>query len=141
MVPDQSVGAWRPWDMGDPFEAGTGTIFRDTAFVPTSDELVRIGFRVEHRHCNFAGGCHGGMIATLLDIALGRNVLALTDAALAPTVSLTIDFTRGAMEGDWLESRTRIVRRTRRLVFCDATLEGAKGTVARASGIFALPAS
>ncbi len=134
-------GDWEPWDHGDPFEAANGVVFRARDFVSSDHELVRIGFRLAGVHCNFLGSCHGGLIATLLDIAMGRNVLAATGVRGAPTMSLTVDFVRGASAGDWLESRVRIIRQTRRATFCDALLVSDTGTVARASAVFALPAA
>ncbi len=90
---------------------------------------------------HFAGICHGGMLATALDIALGRSMAALIEGAHAPTVTLTIDFMRAAMQGDWLESRVRILRRTRSMIFCDTILTGPNGTVARANAVFKLPSA
>ena len=139
-APPPSDG-WDAWDHGDPFEAANGMIFRARDFVPTPEELVRIGFRVGPRNCNFLGGCHGGLMASLLDIAMGRNVLAATGVAGAPTMSMTVDFVRGAVSGEWLESRARIIRQARRVVFCDSLLIGSAGITARASGVFSIPQS
>lgn len=136
MPPD---AGWQVWEHDDPFEAANTRIFRATAFTPSEEELVRIGCRVLPANCNFLGGGHGGFIATLLDIAMGRNVLAATGTQGAPTVSMTVDFLRGAVAGDWLESRVRLLRRTRRLAFSDAILVGPKGIVARGNGVFAIP--
>lgn len=130
---------WEPWDHGDPFEAANGTIYRARDFVPDEEERVRIGFRIRPENCNFLGGCHGGLIATLIDISMGRNVLAATGVTGAPTMSMTVDFVRGAVAGDWLESRVRIIRRTRRVMFCDSLLVGGAGIVARGNGVFSLP--
>src|SRR5271167_745655 len=30
-----------------------------------------LGLRIEERHCNSRGTCHGGLLATLADVALG----------------------------------------------------------------------
>ena len=130
---------WEPWNYGDPFEAANGVIFRSRTFVPTEEERVRIGFRVRPENCNFLGGCHGGLIASLVDIAMGRNVIAATGVAGAPTMSMTVDFVRGSAAGDWLESRVRIVRQARSVVFCDTLLIGAAGIIARGNGVFSLP--
>jgi len=136
-APDDS---WEAWSMGCPFEGVNGTVFRVKDFVPTDDEYVRIGFRVRAENCNFRGGCHGGWISTLCDISMGRNVHAVLGGQTGtPTMSMTVDFVRGAVAGDWLESRARIVRRTRRVVFVETKLIGPNGVVARASGLFATP--
>ena len=136
-APDDS---WEPWTMGCPFEGTNGIVWRVRDFVPAEDEYVRIGFRAAEENCNFRGGCHGGWISTLCDISMGRNVHAALDGQTdTPTMSMTVDFVRGAVAGDWLESRARVVRRTRRVVFVETRLIGPKGVVARASGLFATP--
>ena len=131
--------SWEAWTMGCPFEKENGTVYRLKGFEPTKDEFVRIGFRVREQNCNFRGGCHGGWIATLCDIAMGRNVHAVVGETGTPTMSMTVDFVRGAVAGDWLESRARVVRRTRRVIFMEASLIGPKGEVAHCSGLFAAP--
>lgn len=132
---------WRRLDLDDPFLDRVGPVFIADAFAGDETEPARFGFRIEPHHCNFAGICHGGMLATVLDIALGRSIAALIEGAHAPTVTLAIDFMRAAMLGDWLESRVRILRRTRSMVFCDTVLVGPGGTAARANAVFKLPST
>lgn len=130
---------WRQLDLNDPFLTRVGPMFIADSFAGDENEPARFAIRIEPHHCNFAGTCHGGMIATMLDISLGRGMAALTGGGHAPTVTLTIDFMRAANLGDWLESRVRILRRTRSMVFCDALLIGPAGAVARANAVFKLP--
>lgn len=132
---------WRQLDLGDPFLARIGPLFIADNFAGSADEPARFGIRIEAHHCSFAGAGHGGLIASVLDIALGRSTTALCEVPHAPTVTLTVDFLRAAMVGDWLESRVRILRRTRSMVFCDGTLIGPSGVVARANAVFKLPSA
>lgn len=37
-------------------------------------EVVKLGFRVEPRHCNPAGICHGGMLASFADMLLPTTI-------------------------------------------------------------------
>ncbi len=128
---------WSLIDQG-PFEILTGPLFRTTLDLPP-DEPLRIGFRVGPQHCNFNGPCHGGMISTFLDMALGLSMFEATKALPnSPTMTLTVDFLGAAMAGDWIESRTRVLQATYRTAFCDATAVGPNGLVARANGIFKL---
>lgn len=39
---------------------------------------VSIGLRIEAKHANSRGTCHGGLLATLADLALGYAMLART---------------------------------------------------------------
>ena len=129
---------WEIWDMADPFEAANGAIYRHSSPSLDEGELVRIGFRIEPRNCNMLGTTHGGIIAGTMDIALGRTAWAAADRA-SPTISMTVDFVRAAQVGEWLESRGRVIRKSRRFVFCDGVLLGDKGIVARGNGVFAIP--
>lgn len=134
-VPD----GFRPLDLGDPFLARIGPMYIAEPFAGDDDEPARFGIRIEPHHCSFAGTCHGGLIATVLDIVLGRSMTALCGVPHAPTMTITVDFLRVGKVGDWLESRVRILRRTRSVVFCDAVLLGPDGAVARANAVFKLP--
>jgi uncharacterized protein (TIGR00369 family) len=124
--------------MADPFEGAIGAIHRSIEPALESGELVRVGFRIAARNCNMLGTAHGGIIASLLDIAMGRNAWAAAERA-APTISMTVDFVRAVALGEWVESRARVIRRSRRFMFCDGVLLGDKGIVARGNGVFAIP--
>jgi uncharacterized protein (TIGR00369 family) len=99
--------------------------------------LFELGFEVEGRHCNAAGVCHGGMLATLCDmlLAVGANIQARQSRFL-PTVSLTCDFMAPARLGDWVEGRLQVHRVTGSLIFASGLLEtsGAQAVV-RTSGV------
>jgi uncharacterized protein (TIGR00369 family) len=130
---------WAILHPGDPFNRTNGPYFVSEDFEGTEEEPARIGFRVSAHNCSFAGFCHGAVIASVLDNALGHCAQLVSGAAHTPTISLTIDFLSAASEGEWLESRVRVIRKTRSLVFTDAILLGVDGVVARASGVFKLP--
>jgi len=120
----------------DPFNQTNGAFFVDESFAGTEVEPARMGLRVRPQNCSFAGVCHGGIIASALDIALGHCAQLSSRVAHTPTISLNVDFLSAAKEGEWLESRVRIIRKTRRLLFADALLVGPSGAVARAAGVF-----
>ena len=100
--------------------------------------LMRLGFRVEERHCNPMNICHGGMLATFADMQLPFATRFQADLAghFMPTVSLTVDFLAAARLGAWVQGETQVLRKTRNLVFaqCIATADGE--TCIRANGIF-----
>lgn len=132
---------WSRLDLDDPFLDRIGPMFIAEPFARDALEPARFAICIEPHHCSFAGTCHGGLISTVLDIVLGRGTAAAIDGQHVPTVTLTVDFMRAAKVGDWLESRLRILRRTRSLMFCDAILQGPEGPVARATAVFKLPAA
>jgi uncharacterized protein (TIGR00369 family) len=99
------------------------------------DKLV-LGLRVERRHCNPGGSCHGGMLSTLADmlLVLGANVQSGQRRYML-TVNLSCDFIGPASEGNWIEGRLEVLRTTRSLVFCQGLLAAGGQPVLRFSGI------
>jgi uncharacterized protein (TIGR00369 family) len=95
-----------------------------------------LGLRVERRHCNPAGSCHGGMLTTLADmlLVLGASVASDTPRYTV-TVNLSCDFIAAAAEGAWIEGRLEVLRSARSLVFCQGVLEADGRVVLRCSGI------
>ena len=96
------------------------------------------GFRVEPRHCNAIGICHGGMIATFADIYLPTQVRfdPEFDDGYTPTISLTLDFVGMGKVGQWVEGRGRLVRRTGRIIFVEGLVTANGEPILRASGSF-----
>lgn len=106
--------------------------------VREGDEGPRFGLRVAERHENQSGMAHGGLLASLVDIALGRVIRAQADGEAASTVSLTLDFLRPVNPGEWLEASVTVDRLGRRLAFADCSLRAADREVVRARAVFAL---
>jgi uncharacterized protein (TIGR00369 family) len=95
-----------------------------------------LGLRVERRHCNPAGTCHGGMLTTLADMLLVLGASAQTgDRRYMLTVSLNCDFVGPAPQGSWIEGRLDVLRATRSLVFCQGLLSVDGAPILRSSGI------
>jgi uncharacterized protein (TIGR00369 family) len=99
-------------------------------------ERLVLGLRVERRHCNPGGSCHGGMLTTLADmlLVLGTNVQSGQRRYML-TVNLNCDFVGPAAQGSWIEGRLEVLRATRSLVFCQGLLEADGQAVLRLSGI------
>lgn len=116
-----------------PFNALVGPLYR------RSDERgVSIGVRLEEKHTNSRGICHGGMLATLADLALGYALAARTGAAASFfTVQLSIDYASPAKAGEWVESEVEIQQAGARLAFANCYLVASGRRIARASAIFA----
>lgn len=70
---------------------------------------------------------HGGLVGTILDTAMGgAAVTVLEDGESFLTADLRVEFMRSARPG-LLRADGRVVRRTKRVVFCAAELYDAKG--------------
>ena len=103
---------------------------------------VSLGLRIEHRHCNSRDICHGGLLATLADLALGYAALEAGKTAGGQssfvTVSLSLDLAGSAKAGDWVESEVEVHKTGARLAFANGYLVANGVRIVRASAIFAL---
>ena len=100
---------------------------------------VQVGFRVEPRHCNPMGDCHGGMMATFCDMLLPLSIHRKhRDIGLRflPTVSLQIDYMAPARLGAWVQGEAEVLRVTRRLVFSQGIVTADGTPAVRVSAIF-----
>jgi uncharacterized protein (TIGR00369 family) len=76
---------------------------------------------------------HGGMVATLLDTAMGGACWSVLDASESfLTADLHCDFFRSARPGI-LRAEGRVVQRNRRVAFCAADLYDAGGELLASS--------
>jgi acyl-coenzyme A thioesterase 13 len=99
---------------------------------------LQLALRADQRHTNGSGFVHGGILATLADLALGYAMASSEDPPLAlTTASLTIDFAGSATPGDLLTTTVDIQRIGTRMAFANCYLHVAERRIARASGIYA----
>jgi uncharacterized protein (TIGR00369 family) len=96
-----------------------------------------IGLRVEAKHCNARGTVHGGILATLADVALGYTMaFSSTPPANLITANLTLDFAGTAKIGDWLEVHVDVQKRGGRLSFANCYITVNEQRIVRASAVF-----
>ena len=70
---------------------------------------------------------HGGLVATLLDTAMGGACATMLDAGESfLTADLRVEFLRAGRPGP-MRAEGSVVRRAKRVVFCAAELYDAKG--------------
>lgn len=119
-------------DVGGQFISQNGPLY----FKKTETGLL-LGLRVEERHCNPMGICHGGMLMTFCDMVMPMAAnYANKLAQFLPTISMTTDFVGPAKRGAWLEGRTDVLKVTRNLVFTQAIITADGEAAVRASGTF-----
>jgi uncharacterized protein (TIGR00369 family) len=108
--------------------------------VRLNDAGIALGFRVEMRHCNPMQICHGGMMATFIDMLMPFAAIhqGKLGGRFLPTVHLTQDFLAPAPLGSWVEGTGELLRQTKTLVFarCAVTADGKP--CASGTGIFRL---
>ena len=102
--------------------------------IKTGKDGTRLEVEVAPHHANQMGVAHGGLLMTLLDVAMGSAARAHADANVM-TVDMQTAFlapARGKLVGEG-----RVVRAGRSLVFVEGDVRDASGQlVAKASSIF-----
>lgn len=97
------------------------------------------GLSMDARHLNHRGSVQGGLLATLVDFAIGRAIQADAESDMqAATVSLTTDYLGPAHEGDWVEAHTEVDRLGSTLAFADCSLRVGEREVVRGRAVFAV---
>ncbi len=103
-------------------------------------EKLKLGFRVEMRHCNPMQIAHGGMMSTFIDMLMPFGIMHESKMAgrFLPTVHLSQEFLAPAPLGSWVEGAADLLRTTRNLVFAQCLVTADGEPCMRASGIFKL---
>ena len=79
---------------------------------------LSLGLRIEQRHCNSRGTCHGGLLATLADMALGYSCALAGEAGEGEadegrpnfvTVDLSLQYLASTQVGDWVQSEVTVL--------------------------------
>ncbi len=115
-----------------PFAEHLGLVLHANA-----DGLCEWRMDVQAAHCNSRSVAHGGVLMTLLDVAMATAARSGSAAPGAITIEMKTSFLRAA-EGS-LRASGRLLHHTASLAFCEAELHNARGQLcARASGTFKL---
>ena len=136
MITTQTDRAWTLLDDCGPFARHAAAIYM-TLDQLAPDEDVRFGFRVEPHHCNLRPMCHGGMMATFLDVALARGLRVATGIEPPlPTISMSMDFMAPAPLGSWVDARVTLGRIGKSTGFISAMVHADDEPVLRGSGVY-----
>lgn len=91
----------------------------------TGDPTVHTG----PEHANAAGGVQGGLIATLLDAAMGDAVReGLEEGQQVATVQLTVTYLNPGTPGDTLTATAEVRKRGGKLVMLEGDVSDQDGT-------------
>ena len=125
---------------------GFEPLFRSSPFLETvgplfyrkePDGTFVVGLRVLPKHANGRGGTHGGLLLTLLDVALGyRAAFSQDPPAALTTASLSADFVGSPKVGDWVEAHVDVQKVGSRLAFANAFLVVNGERLVRANAVF-----
>lgn len=98
---------------------------------------LELGLYAQPKHCNLRGSVHGGIFATLADMALGYTLAFSSDPPRGyVTANLTLDYAGAAKVGDWMSTRTDVQRQGGRLAFANCYIYAGEQRIVRASAVF-----
>ena len=106
-------------------------------------DVVQVGFRVEQRHTNPFGNCHGGMLASFCDMLLPISIHRKSPEVghrFLPTINLQIDYLTPTPLGAWVQGEAQVLRVTRTMVFAQGLVLADGVNAVRVSGIFKIGA-
>ena len=130
---------FEPLASGGEFIAANGPLY-----LYHQGDVVKLGFRVESRHTNPLGICHGGMMASFCDMLLPLSVHRKSREVghrFLPTIGLQVDYLSPVSIGAWVEGEAEPLRVTRSLVFAQGLVCADGVPAARVSGIFKIGAA
>lgn len=98
---------------------------------------ARFEFDAERRHLNPAGAVHGGVLATLVDTAMGLAARTRTEDEVPVTSQLTISYLAAGKEGP-MTVTAQLRKRGEHVLLCDADIDQGGETLVHAVATFAL---
>lgn len=129
-----------PWRdvRGEGFNAQIGPI----RFAPLGEARWCASLVLDSRHINIGGVCHGGVLLSLADVAMGVATFEAGDGGPCATIQMDGHFIASAREGQRLVALATQLRKVRELSFmqCEVWAEGGQAErqterqVLRASG-------
>ncbi len=116
---------WRGWQKHTPFE-GVVRMELESWDKAAGAAQFRLPFAPEYRRSDKAPGHHGGVIATLIDVAGDFAVAIKCDTGGVPTINLAVDYLRMAGDED-LVAKARVRRAGRTIAVVDIDIETDEG--------------
>jgi uncharacterized protein (TIGR00369 family) len=116
--------------------------FLNASLVERVDGCWSIGLPLSSDLLNAVDGLHGGVIATVLEVAAYLAVVPhLSTEEEAVTIAFAASYVAGAPSGEQLRASGTLIRRTRALAFVGAELRSDSGLLACANVTKAIRAS
>ena len=108
-----------------------GILFRNI-----SDTEYEFKTTINENHLNAIGITHGGFICSLIDAGAGTAAHRCAEQAPCVTVSLDLKFIATTKIGDEIVGFTKILKKTKSMVFLICHLKSKDKIIASASGIW-----
>ena len=143
-VPFEDNPGWLPWTLRD--EAQFNNSVMGGTIIRREGDRSRIRMVPERRHSNMFDGVHGGIILSLVDIALFPTLYLLSEehdkaaAFNSVTVEASTQFIGAARIDEPLDAIGELMHQTGRMAFLRGTVEQGETLVASWSGLVRKPA-
>jgi len=103
-------------------------------FAPMGGNRWCASIVLDARHINVGGVCHGGMLLSLADVAMGAATFAAGDGHPCATIQMDSHFLAAARKGQRLLAAATQLRKVRDLSFMQCEIWSEDRQVMRASG-------
>jgi len=102
-------------------------------------ELV-LRFPLEAWQVNGLGTLHGGMVNTMMDLAMSMVIYCFSRQTIPPTVTMTANYLRPVPMEDWVYIRTRVTSLGRRnaTAYAEAVIPSSGKVACTAIGTYAI---
>jgi uncharacterized protein (TIGR00369 family) len=116
--PDPDHPGWLSWTLTDASRFN-GQVMGKMLVRSEGETRARVRMFPEHRHTNLMDNVHGGIILSLIDVAIfaGSRMFGLIEAGTAVTLDMTTQFIGGARPAQPLDAEVDLLKETRRLLF------------------------
>lgn len=128
---DDSTLPWRDI-RGSGFNAHIGPV----RFAKVDETTWKAALVLDERHMNTGGVCHGGVLLTLADTAMGTSTFEAGGGRPCATIQLDSHFVAAAKPGQTLVATARQVRAVSGLSFMSCEIVAGGRQVFRASGVW-----
>jgi uncharacterized protein (TIGR00369 family) len=127
VIPDGFERRLRQSPLTDPWEP---------LYSKRTDKAVIVGLRLAKPHTNGHGLIHGGLIATLADIAMGYSCGYQLGATYLVTIGLAVDYIGSAQVGQWLAVEPDVIKTGNTICFAQCLVKADDVVIARANATF-----
>ena len=119
-----------------------GRLKAELVDVDDEKQELTLRFPLEDWQVNGLGTLHGGMVNTMMDLAMSMVVYCFSRQTIPPTVSMTTNYLRPVPMGDYVHVLARLTSLGRRnaTAYCEAIVPASGKTACTAIGTYAIVA-
>jgi len=132
MPPPELPAGFTTYPENSPFLERLGPLY-----LRMDDRKPIMGLRICPHHCNNKGTAHGGLLATLADVSLGKSAGWSQEPRIPlVTTSLTVDYLGAARLNDWISAETDFHQVGKEMAFANCYIRSGDKVLARANGVY-----